>query len=196
MKKSLAFLVIIFVFLTFQPGLYAQEVNLAYGKPVTVSSVNSSRPESNIVDELENTYWQAYDKATEHWVEIDLGSVQSFNRVKLKGKNYIEYTISYDSGDGVWKEAYSGTCTTSEMSSGLYTIDFGAVAGEKVKLIMKNTSGQKMSPVVTNRNKNLNKNLNLNKNKNITASLRMRMAAKPPTRTRARAKPPKKDMAA
>ena len=144
MKKSLAFLVIIFVFLTFQPGLYAQEVNLAYGKPVTVSSVNSSRPESNIVDELENTYWQAYDKATEHWVVIDLGSVQSFNRVKLKGKNYIEYTISYDSGDGVWKEAYSGTCTTSEMSSGLYTIDFGAVAGEKVKLIMKNTSGQKM----------------------------------------------------
>ena len=144
MKKSLAFLVVIFVFLTFQPGLYAQEVNLAYGKPVTVSSVNTGRPESNVVDELENTYWQASDAAMEHWVEIDLGSVQPFNRVKLRGKNYIEYTISYDSGDGVWKDAYSGTCTTSEMSSGLYTIDFAAVEGSKVKLAIKNTSAQKM----------------------------------------------------
>lgn len=144
MKKSLAFLVVIFVFLTFQPGLYAQEVNLAYRKPVTVSSVNTGKPESNVVDGLENTYWQASDKAMEHWVEIDLGSVQSFNRVKLKGKNYIEYTISYDSGDGVWKEAYSGTCTTLEMSSGLYTIDFAAVKGSKVKLAIKNTSAQNM----------------------------------------------------
>lgn len=63
--------------------LRAQNLNLAYGKPTTASSVeNSSYPASNATDGDHNTRWSS-EFADNQFLVVDLGTVQTIDRVRL-----------------------------------------------------------------------------------------------------------------
>ena len=93
---------------TLPPGL---GTNLALNKPVTVSSIESgSVPGNYAVDGSFSTRWSSL-ASDPQWINVDLGSVQNINRVRLfwesaYGKSY-KIQVSNDATN--WTDVFSTT---------------------------------------------------------------------------------------
>ena len=58
--------------------------NLAAGRPTAESGHADVYPSGNVVDGNQATYWESVNNAFPQWVQVDLGSSMSINRVVLK----------------------------------------------------------------------------------------------------------------
>ncbi|GIJ79405.1 F5/8 type C domain-containing protein [Micromonospora phaseoli] len=65
------------------PAVAAGGPNLAAGRTATASSTNGSYAAGNVTDGNAGTYWES-SGALPQWVQVDLGSGQSIDQVKLK----------------------------------------------------------------------------------------------------------------
>jgi hypothetical protein len=59
-------------------------VNLALGKTTSESSHTDVYPSPNVVDGNQSTYWESTNNVFPDWVQVDLGSAQSVDRVVLQ----------------------------------------------------------------------------------------------------------------
>ncbi|GAA2623397.1 hypothetical protein GCM10010399_63310 [Dactylosporangium fulvum] len=61
--------------------------NLAIGKTMTASSAAGGFPAGNANDGNQGTYWESATNAFPQWLQVDLGSAQTVNRIVLKLPN-------------------------------------------------------------------------------------------------------------
>ncbi|HVK24342.1 MAG TPA: family 20 glycosylhydrolase [Actinokineospora sp.] len=86
-------------------------VNIAKGKPVTVSSIEGSgTPGANAVDGSYTTRWASGHTDSE-WITVDLGTTREVNRVKLSweaayGKGY---KVQVSTDNATWTDVYTTT---------------------------------------------------------------------------------------
>ncbi|MET7280134.1 discoidin domain-containing protein [Kribbella sp. NPDC005582] len=87
--------------------------NLARGRPATASSYQQTGngapfPPSNVTDGNTATRW-ASDWADPQWVQVDLGSVQSFDRIQLvwEGAYAREYRVEVSDDGNTWRALYT-----------------------------------------------------------------------------------------
>jgi hypothetical protein len=57
--------------------------NLALNQPATASGYTQTYVPGNAVDGNTSTYWESTDSAFPQWLQVDLGSTQSFDRIVL-----------------------------------------------------------------------------------------------------------------
>ncbi|MEV5750733.1 choice-of-anchor D domain-containing protein [Actinoallomurus sp. NPDC052308] len=65
-------------------GTGGTATDLAAGKPTGESSHNDVYPSSNVTDGNQDTYWESANNAFPQWVQVDLGSAQSADRIVLQ----------------------------------------------------------------------------------------------------------------
>ena len=58
--------------------------NLPLNKPTSESAHNDVYPSGNVTDGNASTYWESANNAFPQWVQVDLGSAQSINKVTFK----------------------------------------------------------------------------------------------------------------
>jgi hypothetical protein len=58
-------------------------VNLALNQPATASGYTQAYVPANAVDGNTSSYWESTDSAFPQWLQVDLGSAQSFSRIVL-----------------------------------------------------------------------------------------------------------------
>ncbi len=87
--------------------------NVARGKPVTASSYQqvgngAPYPPSNVTDGNNTTRW-ASDWSDPQWIQVDLGSVQSFDRLQLiwEGAFARSYRIEASDDGSNWRPVYT-----------------------------------------------------------------------------------------
>ncbi|MEV6415341.1 discoidin domain-containing protein [Kribbella sp. NPDC051718] len=90
-----------------------QGTNIARGKPATASSYQqvgngAPYPPSNVTDGNNTTRW-ASDWSDPQWVQVDLGSVQSFNRIQLiwEASFARAYRIEASDDGNNWRPVYT-----------------------------------------------------------------------------------------
>ncbi|WP_241564724.1 discoidin domain-containing protein [Nonomuraea polychroma] len=66
------------------PAQAAADTNLAAGKTATASSHTDVYPAANVTDGNQATYWESANNAFPQWVQVDLGTAASVNRLVLK----------------------------------------------------------------------------------------------------------------
>jgi hypothetical protein len=64
-------------------GTGAGSVNLALNRPTSASGYTQTYVPANAVDGNTSTYWESTDNAFPQWLQVDLGSTQSFSRIVL-----------------------------------------------------------------------------------------------------------------
>ena len=64
-------------------GTGAGSVNLALNQPTSASGYTQTYVPANAVDGNTSTYWESTDNAFPQWLQVDLGSTQSFSRIVL-----------------------------------------------------------------------------------------------------------------
>jgi hypothetical protein len=67
-----------------EPEDRASIMNLAAGRPTAESGHADVYPSGNVVDGNQASYWESVNNAFPQWVQVDLGSTMSVNRVVLK----------------------------------------------------------------------------------------------------------------
>ncbi|WP_019007518.1 discoidin domain-containing protein [Cohnella laeviribosi] len=77
-------LTLILTQLTILPSVSSAAVNLAAGKAITASSVQSPYVASNANDNNQATYWESANSAFPQWIRVDLGSSATIEQVVLK----------------------------------------------------------------------------------------------------------------
>ena len=97
----------------------AGAVNLAAGKATSESSHTDVYPSSNVTDGNQSTYWESANNAFPQWVQVDLGSAQSADRIVLQlpatwGARTQTLTVSGST---------DGTTFTTVVGSATYTFD-------------------------------------------------------------------------
>jgi hypothetical protein len=65
-------------------GVTTSSTNLAAGRPTTESGHSDVYPSGNVVDSNQSTYWEGVNNSYPQWVQVDLGSSVSINKVVLK----------------------------------------------------------------------------------------------------------------
>src|SRR4029078_8826908 len=60
------------------------DTNLAAGRPTAESSHNQNFVSANAVDGDANSYWESANNAFPQWIQVDLGSAATVNRVVLR----------------------------------------------------------------------------------------------------------------
>ncbi|MEV5891417.1 galactose-binding domain-containing protein, partial [Nonomuraea fuscirosea] len=66
------------------PAHAAADTNLAAGKNATASSFHDVYRAANVTDGNQATYWESTGNAFPQWVQIDLGTTHTVNRIVLK----------------------------------------------------------------------------------------------------------------
>ncbi|MEV8376230.1 discoidin domain-containing protein [Kribbella sp. NPDC056861] len=101
----------------------AQGTNVARGKAVTASSFQqvgngAPYPPSNVTDGNNATRW-ASDWSDPQWIQVDLGSVQSFNRIQLiwEGAYAKSYRIEASDDGNNWRPVFSTTTGNGDVDS-------------------------------------------------------------------------------
>ncbi|WP_209280739.1 glycosyl hydrolase [Paenibacillus athensensis] len=109
----------------------AAGVNLAYGRPVTVSSTESGYPGSNAVDANGNTRWSSAYADNQNFV-VDLGSAQTVSSVLIKWEAAYatQFQIQTSTDNVTWTTRYENYSATG----GTSTINFAAVSARYVKM--------------------------------------------------------------
>ena len=64
-------------------GTGAGSTNLALNQPASASGYTQTYVPGNAVDGNTSTYWESTDNAFPQWLQVDLGSTQSFSRIVL-----------------------------------------------------------------------------------------------------------------
>jgi hypothetical protein len=64
-------------------GTAAGSTNLALNQPTTASGYTQTYVPANTVDGNTSTYWESTDSAFPQWLQVDLGSTQSFSKIVL-----------------------------------------------------------------------------------------------------------------
>ena len=64
-------------------GTGAGSTNLAQGQPASASGYTQTYVPGNAVDGNTSSYWESTDNAFPQWLQVDLGSAQSFSRIVL-----------------------------------------------------------------------------------------------------------------
>jgi len=100
-------------------GNTAQAQNLALGKTTSASSNN--QPSANAVDTNGNTRWESASSDPQ-WLAVDLGSVQTIDRVRLTWENAYgkDFTIQVSTNGSSWTTVATTTnnaTTVNEYSS-------------------------------------------------------------------------------
>ncbi len=111
---------------------HAAPINLAYGKTVTVTSVQDSNyPGSYAVDANGNTRW-ASTAADNQSITVDLGSAQTVSSVLLKWEAAYatQFQIQTSTNNSTWTTVYSNYSGTG----GTSTINFTAISARYVKM--------------------------------------------------------------
>lgn len=67
---------------------------LSYGKPVTVSSTDSTLTAASLTDESMRTSWSAQTGGTDEWAQIDLGQVKTVRALQLN--YYDHHTVQHN----------------------------------------------------------------------------------------------------
>jgi hypothetical protein len=137
LKKIMTLLTIITLtggIMTFQTKeAQAAPINLAYGRNVTVSSVEpgSSHIGANAVDANGNTRWSS-SYADNQYIIVDLGSAQSISRVLLKWEAAYasQFQIQTSTNNVNWTTVYSNY----NAAGGTSDISFAATTARYVKM--------------------------------------------------------------
>ncbi|WP_162309401.1 apiosidase-like domain-containing protein [Cohnella abietis] len=124
--------------------IYKASSNLALSKTyASSSSWDVNQTAEKAFDSNLFTNWQAcYSCWSGQWLEVNLGSNKTFNKVVLSeyGNRTQGYTIEYWNGTS-WLTAYTGTVLGSSK-----TLTFNAVTGSKVRINF--TSGNGDAPII------------------------------------------------
>ena len=113
-------------------NVYAQSINLAAHKPSTASSFEgSSLVSSGAVDENPSTRWASLRTDSE-WIQVDLGSPQTFNTVTLNWEAAYAraYSVQVSADGRSWKTVFS----TSSGNGGTEKIDFQSTVARYVRM--------------------------------------------------------------
>jgi hypothetical protein len=111
----------------------AQSINLAANKPAMASSFQTSTMvPSSVVDGDPKTRWSSTFSSTE-WIQIDLGSMQSFNSVLLDWETAFAraYSIQVSANGSTWTTVFS---TTTGLG-GAERIDFPVTNARFVRML-------------------------------------------------------------
>jgi len=93
------------------PAPTSKPGNLAYGKPVTASSIETNEfPAENAVDGKSTTRWSS-KFSDPQWIQVDLGAIYPINRVVLSWEASfgVAYKIQISSDGSNWETLYSTT---------------------------------------------------------------------------------------
>jgi hypothetical protein len=110
----------------------AAAANIAYKRPVTVSTTESSTyPGSNAVDADGNTRWSS-SYADNQYIIVDLGTNYSVSQVKLAWESAYakQFQIQTSTNNSTWTTVYSNYSSTG----GTQTITFAATTARYVKV--------------------------------------------------------------
>lgn len=115
--------------------------SLTFGKPATASNVYGNMPEygqSAAVDDDETTRWATDNGTKQCWLQVDLGTPTTFNRVGVDewAPRIRAFQLQYrDSEDQPWKTALSGSAMGAHFSA-----SFTEVTARYVRLNVLNAS--------------------------------------------------------
>ena len=73
---------------------------LSYGKPVTVSSTDSTLTAASITDENMRTYWAAATGSTDEWAQMDLGSMCTIRAMQFNF--YDHHTVQHNRANDIY----------------------------------------------------------------------------------------------
>lgn len=73
---------------------------LSYGKPVTVSSTDSTLTAASITDENMRTYWAAATGSANEWAQIDLGGMRTVRAMQLNF--YDHHTVQHNRASDIY----------------------------------------------------------------------------------------------
>jgi hypothetical protein len=73
---------------------------LSYGKPVTVSSTDSTLTAASITDENMRTYWAATTGGTDEWAQMDLGSMCTIRAMQFNF--YDHHTVQHNRANDIY----------------------------------------------------------------------------------------------
>ena len=73
---------------------------LSYGKPVTVSSTDSTLTAASITDENMRTYWAAVTGGTDEWAQMDLGSMCTIRAMQFNF--YDHHTVQHNRANDIY----------------------------------------------------------------------------------------------
>ncbi|WP_257444556.1 glycosyl hydrolase [Paenibacillus soyae] len=116
------------------PKAAAAPINMAYGKPVQVSSTeNASYSAPNAVDANGNTRWSS-SYADQQYLIVDLGSAQTVSSVRISWEAAYarQFQIQTSTNNSTWNTVYSNY----NAAGGSQTIHFSAVSARYVKIYM------------------------------------------------------------
>jgi hypothetical protein len=111
----------------------AQSINLAANKPATASSFQTSTMvPASVVDGNPRTRWSSTFSSTE-WIQVDLGSVQTFNSVLLDWETAYAraYSIQVSANGSTWTTVFN---TTTGLG-GTERVDFPATNARFVRMV-------------------------------------------------------------
>ncbi|SEG59791.1 CARDB protein [Nonomuraea solani] len=142
MRALLAALTLLIGFLVAPPAHAAADTNLAAGKAATASSTNDVYRAANVTDGDQATYWESANDAFPQWVQVDLGSSASVNRLVLKlpsgwPSRTQTLTVQGSTNGSTFSTIASATYTFNPAA----TITFGAVTARYVRVQITANSG-------------------------------------------------------
>ncbi|HVE15906.1 MAG TPA: discoidin domain-containing protein, partial [Chthoniobacterales bacterium] len=107
-------------------------VNLAAGKPVTVSSTAEGNEAGNAVDEENGTRW-ASEHADNQWLQVDLGAKRSISEIKInwEAAGAKDYDLQVSDDGKSWKTIRT---VTGNKQTGLVTLSDLHGSGRYVRL--------------------------------------------------------------
>jgi hypothetical protein len=127
-------------------GAGSTNVDLAAGKPTSESSHNDVYPSSNTTDNNQATYWESANSAFPQWVQVDLGSSQTVDRVVLQlpagwGTRNQTLSVQGSTNNSSFSTLASGTYAFNPASNNTVTITFTASSQRYVRINITANTG-------------------------------------------------------
>ncbi|MFE9249019.1 CARDB domain-containing protein [Streptomyces sp. NPDC007088] len=132
---------------TAQAAAAAPGPNLALGRPATASGVNGPYAAGNVTDGSQQSYWEGPNNAFPQWVQVDLGTRTSVNRVTLKlpttweARNETLSVQGSADGSSFTTLAASAARSFTPSSANTVTLDFAASEVRHVRVQVSANSG-------------------------------------------------------
>ncbi|NUO55665.1 MAG: Secreted glycosyl hydrolase, partial [Hamadaea sp.] len=122
-------------------GVASSSSNLAAGKTMTESGHNQTYVAANANDGNQSTYWESANSAFPQWLQVDLGSAVSVNKIVLKLPTSWEartQTIEVQSGtvSGSLSSLVAATGYAFTPSGNTVTISFNATTARYLRLVV------------------------------------------------------------
>jgi len=130
-----------------KPAMEIEPVTVTFGEPLTTgkNATASSADSGNFapnraVDGDENSHWSTHNKTVPCWLEVDLGTPQTFDHAEIRenvpfGARVKAFELQYKDGD-TWKTFHRGTTIGKTL-----TVKFAPVTARLVRLYITENSG-------------------------------------------------------